>query len=659
MVLAAAVLVGSSLTAWADAPQQPAVSDGQKARLKDRDRLNQDATALHAQGRTSEAILAAESVLAIERDVLGETSDAAIKTMRRLAQWNEDREDWASARKGRSDVLAIVTQKPRKDPEEVVGAKWALAKVETLSRASDHDRRRLKEATRVDKQARELLNQGKLNEALPLLRHFLAVKKDVLGERASGSVMALLNLGLCLQDLGHPDEALECYRRALPFAQQVCTNSHTLQGLNHEYIAGVLIDKGRHAEARQNLQQALKVYEVVCPKELYPAGHYFLAHTLYRIGSELSGEGKRVEARQILERACAMYERLFPKETNPQGNRDLALCLNDLAAMLANQKYYAEARRYFERALDMYNRLYPKDKYPQGHPELARALGNLGKLLDSTGDPAEARPYLEQALEVWKGPYPAKTDAKRHPEIASILDSLGRVFEDLRSFPEARRYYLRALEMSEAIYPKERYPRGHRDLTVVLVDLGRLCSRTRQFPEATEYYQRALAITGELSPKGHPDLPSIERATPTAVLRTLPEVRWVHFDTHGFFADPEIRSLLESDPDPLDRLGSDSLSPLGRNPLVLSGLALFGASDGPISGAAAPLSDAPRILTAEAIAGLALPRLDLAVLSACETGLGTVAGGAGVFGLQRAFHLAGAQTVAPACGRSRRVQRSS
>ena len=79
-----------------------------------------------------------------------------------------------------------------------------------------------------------------------------------------------------------------------------------------------------------------------------------------------------------------------------------------------------------------------------------------------------------------------------------------------------------------------------------------------------------------------------------------------------------------------------------RNPLVQTGLVLAGANlpPGPDE-----LRDDRGILTGEAIAGLDLRRLDLAVLSACETGLGESATGEGVFGLQRAFHLGGCRNV--------------
>jgi CHAT domain-containing protein len=127
------------------------------------------------------------------------------------------------------------------------------------------------------------------------------------------------------------------------------------------------------------------------------------------------------------------------------------------------------------------------------------------------------------------------------------------------------------------------------------------------------------------------------------VARAMTNGRYVHLATHGFFAAPGIKSIFDFDPrkqtlfeGAASRRSNASVG--GRNPLLLSGVVLSGANLG-------ARKDKYGFPTAEEVANLKLRNTDLVVLSACETGLGDVAAGEGVFGLQRAFHIAGARTV--------------
>jgi CHAT domain-containing protein len=110
--------------------------------------------------------------------------------------------------------------------------------------------------------------------------------------------------------------------------------------------------------------------------------------------------------------------------------------------------------------------------------------------------------------------------------------------------------------------------------------------------------------------------------------------------THGFFfSTPQTmqKEIFGESPE-----ASGSSGP--QNPMLLSGL-LFAGVDRSRLGFAPPAGAGSGVLTAYDASTLNLQGTQLVVLSACDTGLGKVEAGEGVFGLRRAFEEAGAQSI--------------
>jgi CHAT domain-containing protein/Tfp pilus assembly protein PilF len=140
----------------------------------------------------------------------------------------------------------------------------------------------------------------------------------------------------------------------------------------------------------------------------------------------------------------------------------------------------------------------------------------------------------------------------------------------------------------------------------------------------------------------HADVLTGTAATETALKHSLADRRVVHLATHGFFLSSGCVPGRSNSRGVGGLVSADAIAAAElENPLLLSGLAMAGANR---SGRRSVDQD-DGILTAEEIAGLDLQDTEWAVLSACDTGLGEIRAGEGVFGLRRAFQIAGARTV--------------
>jgi tetratricopeptide (TPR) repeat protein len=187
-----------------------------------------------------------------------------------------------------------------------------------------------------------LMKLGRFSEELPLRRHVLAIREELLGREKASTIHAANDFGVVLHRFGVHDEAEDIFRHWLSVSERVLGADHqnTLASVNN--LALLLEHKGGVAEAEPLFRRALEARERVLGAE-----HPDTLTSVNNLAFLLERKGEPAEAEPMYRRALEARERALGAE-----HPDTLASVNNLAVLLEGKGEYAEAEPMYRRALE-------------------------------------------------------------------------------------------------------------------------------------------------------------------------------------------------------------------------------------------------------------------------------------------------------------------
>jgi len=380
-------------------------------------------------------------------------------------------------------------------------------------------------ADRLIEKAEELSENGKYQDARPLVEEALAIRREELGPEHADYAEALNDLAALFYHQADYQKAEELYERALKIQTAALGPGHHLVAQTQNNLAALLLDLGRLDRAQELFFEALMTREKTLGKE-----HEDVANTLNNLCTLFMYRGNFQSARPLAERAIKIH-----KKALKPGDPDLAYSLNNLAMVLQGLGDYSSARPLLQRALDLrekalgpehplvalslnnlamwhwrmgeYDRARPlyersaeitRVSLGDSHPDYGTALNNLATLLDDMGDYARARTLLEQSLKIME----AKLGPD-HLNVAAALNNLALLLQTMGDYGRAEKLLVRSLETKEKVVGQK-----HPDYLTSLMNLGILQQYLGDYDEARRLLEAALRLREESQGSDHPDVAS-------------------------------------------------------------------------------------------------------------------------------------------------------
>jgi CHAT domain-containing protein/tetratricopeptide (TPR) repeat protein len=545
------VLLTVAAIALADEPKPKQLTEEQKARLKERDRLDAEAHKLAKAGKPDQIIALWEKKLAIEREIFGDVHEEVISSLAMLALIHRAREDFDAALKAWKDVLTMRTKLYGEKDWRVADTRLDLADLERQARMDDADRQRLRQAEALNKRAVELLEGGRAREALPLAQQELAIHRELLGEGHRHYATSLNTLGMVYKDMGDYPKALSLLEQARGLFKQVLTENHPFYALSLDNLAMLYKDMGDYPKALPLVKQARDLHQ-----KLRTDNDRDYAATLINLASLYRAMEDYPEALSLLEQARKLLKKLLT-----ENHRDYAASLIHLASLYQAMEDYPKALSLLEQARDITMKLRTKNQSDYAH-----SLHHLGLLHEAMGDYPNALSLLEQARDLFK-----KFLTENDPNYAISLESLAKLYHYMGDHDKAATIARHALRSQQAFLDHTLAAMSDRQRLDLLTESGSYldvyltCLAPRRPAAAPQVYSdllpwkaAAAARRAEESlSREHPDLRPLAdqlRLAQASLARmahitpTTPEQRddWVkHFDAHEAEVERLERALAE------------------------------------------------------------------------------------------------------------------
>ncbi len=297
-----------------------------------------------------------------------------------------------------------------------------------------------------------------------------------------------------------------------------------------EIIGNVSKNNGSYAVARDNLEKAITLREVMKPSQDGPE----LAEDLHNLAAVLFRNGEYVRAKELYTRSLEMRRRLYRGD-----HASIAMSLTHMAAYMLRQNQNSEATDLYKQALEMRQRVYKGED----HEEIAASLNNLAKCYSDMGDYERASALFRQSYDMinrivmkadegklddlrvafashnlaasildggdFAGAIPLYEQGLRirntkykedHHLVASSMCGLARARLAAGETIEAERLARRGIEIYREQIRLKKLAAGHPDLAEALSLLGSILNHGQRVDEAQVPLREALVIARAVKP---------------------------------------------------------------------------------------------------------------------------------------------------------------